>query len=168
MSEQLAQRHFGLAGKFVFGQLPALEVPIDVGIQIQLAALYETHHDCREHRLADRRGLKQGVRGNRWPTDADHSKAARPFEPALVNDRNADSRDVQILHAGRELGGVRSLAGYQYGGQEVMLNVFDSPRHVGAARDRCRADQYGGEHSNRDPLGHERLLARGPATPLLG
>jgi len=28
-----------------------------------------------------------------------------------VNDRNPDSRDVEILHTGRELGGVRSLAG---------------------------------------------------------
>jgi hypothetical protein len=98
MSQQLAQRDGVLFSEGVFRNLPALQIAIHIRIEIELAGLNQAQHRKRGNRLADRGRLEECLRGDWRPADSGDTETAGPLNRTVVNDRDADTRDVQLRH----------------------------------------------------------------------
>jgi hypothetical protein len=103
MRQQLSQSDRFAVCCWTRWQLPRREFRIHVRIQRELACLHQMQRRQSRHRFADGPGLKEGLCIHRHISiNLAKAKSASPFDRAVMDDRDAEARDVKSRHHFRQ------------------------------------------------------------------
>ena len=131
--------------ELVVRQLPALQIIIDVAVQIERAGIDEFEGRQRSERLADGAGLKQRVwRRCNLAFFICEAIGAGPVELAVANHGDADGVDVQLRHAFCERD------------RRAMLAVYDDERADRALHRRDHGWRLSSEDRRRCEIDHQQ------------
>src|SRR5215469_11761370 len=104
MAQNSAQRDLLLRREFILRNLPRGELIVNVLIEYQFAFFHECESAESGDRFADRAGLEKSLRRNGASgLYVGHSVGACPRDATMVEEGDADTGYVIVLHPVREL-----------------------------------------------------------------
>ena len=147
MREQAAQRDFLGRRKLIVGNLPRFQNLVDVIVEGQAPSRDERQRRDSRDRLADRGRLEQRVVVHLPPgVDVRESPSLRPFNMAVVEDRDADSRHLQLAHPVVEVRELDRTPGDDHGRHKAPFDPTDPLRDRMLLRNNsCTGEERAGE-----------------------
>jgi hypothetical protein len=129
-------------GKAIGRDLPSLEVLVHIGVEVEFSLLHQAEDGHGGYRFADGRGLEKRARRDRRATNADDAEAARPFDFAAMDYRDADPWNVQSGHAISQFRRLDRFAPYQDLRQDSALDALNPLFHAGRSLSGQRAENW--------------------------